>query len=180
MRPGRARRRDAAIGVTAAAAAIAAFAIAAFVTIAWPRPPAPDPAIELAVARLRTEEGFEAHAYRDTRGRLTIGYGTNLSEGITEPEGDFLLDSRLRARVDTFRQLWPSLDDMPLEVQVELADMAYQLGPTKLDGFELMLGHLVRGEWAAAADEALASAWHRETPARAEAAAAIFRALASE
>ena len=170
-----AKRRDAAIGVTAAAAAIAAF-----VTIAWPRPPAPDPAIELAAARLRTEEGFEAHTYRDTRGRLTIGYGTNLSEGITEPEGAFLLDSRLRTRVDTFRTLWPPLDDMPLEVRVELADMAYQLGPTKLDGFERMLGHLERGEWNAAADEALASAWHRETPARAEAGAAVFRALAGE
>ena len=142
--------------------------------------PPEDPALDLALARLRTEEGFEAHAYRDTRGRLTIGYGTNLSEGITQGEGDYLLGSRLRARVDTFRQLWPPLRDMPLEVRVELADMAYQLGPTNLDGFELMLGHLERGEWNAAADEALASAWHRETPARAEAGAAIFRALAGE
>ena len=137
----------------------------------------PDPALELTAARLRTEEGFRAHAYEDTRGRLTIGYGTNLSEGITEGEGDYLLGSRLRARVDTFRRLWPEFGDMPVEVRVELSDMAYQLGPTKLDGFAIMLGHLARGEWNAAADEALASAWYRETPARAERAAAIFRSL---
>ena len=139
--------------------------------------PAPDPALDLVAARLRTEEGFRAHAYQDTRGRLTIGYGTNLSEGLTESEGGYLLEERLRSRLATFRQLWPEYGDMPLEVRVELADMAYQLGPGKLFGFGKMLGHLERGEWAAAADEALASAWYRETPARAETAAAIFRAL---
>ena len=146
---------------------------------AGPAPPPEDPAIAIVEARLRTEEGFRAHAYQDTRGRLTIGYGTNLSEGLTESEGGYLLDERLRSRLATFLQLWPEYGDMPLEVRVELADMAYQLGPENLDGFELMLGHCERGEWAAAADEALASVWNRETPARAQRAAAIFRALAA-
>ena len=160
-------------------AVVAGVLIVAASQCASPAPPPEDPALNLVAARLRTEEGFRAHTYQDTRGRLTIGFGTNLSEGITEKEGGYLLGERLRARLATFRQLWPAYGDMPLEVRVELADMAYQLGPTKLDGFELMLGHLVRGEWNEAADEALASAWNRETPARAQRAAAIFRALAA-
>ena len=37
------------------------------------------------VTRLQAEEGYRATPYRDTRGVLTVGYGTNLSEGLTRP-----------------------------------------------------------------------------------------------
>ena len=43
---------------------------------------APDAApYQAVVAQLQADEAFRAHYYRDTRGVLTIGYGTNLDQG---------------------------------------------------------------------------------------------------
>ena len=164
-------RRDAAIGIGGLAAG--AFAVG----MAAPAPAgAPDPVIAAVTERLRAEEGFRAHTYTDSVGVLTIGYGTNLKAGITEPQGACLLRVAATANLQTFATLWPPYGAMPFPVQVELADMAYQLGPGRAHGFTKMLGHLAAGEWDAAADEALASKWNDETPARAERAAAVFRA----
>ena len=127
-----------------------------------------DPVIEAVTKRLMQEEGFRAHAYTDSVGVLTIGYGTNLAQGITEPQGACLLRLAATADLRTFAALWPPHEAMPFDVQVELADMAYQLGPAGAHGFRKMLGHLAAGEWDAAADEALDSRWNDETPARAE------------
>ena len=138
--------------------------------------PTDDPVIAAVMTRLMQEEGFRAHAYRDSAGVLTIGYGTNLAQGITEPQGACLERVAATADLQTFATLWPPYGAMPRPVQVELADMAYQLGPVRAHGFEKMLEHLAAGEWDAAADEALASKWNDETPARAERAAAVFRA----
>ena len=135
-----------------------------------------DPVIEAVTKRLRTEEGFRPKPYADTLGVLTIGYGTNLAQGITEPQGACLERVAISDDLSEFRSLWPPYGAMPRPVQVELADMAYQLGPGRAHGFTKMLGHLAAGEWDAAADEAIASRWDGETPARAERAAAVFRA----
>ena len=141
-----------------------------------PSEPAGDPVIAAVTTRLMQEEGFRAHTYKDSVGVLTIGYGTNLAQGITEAQAACLLRVAAAADLQTFASLWPPYAAMPRPVQVELADMAYQLGPGRAHGFTKMLGHLAAGEWEAAADEALASKWAGETPARAARAAAVFRA----
>ena len=164
-------RRDAAIGIGGLAAGAFAVGINALAPGG-----APDPVIAAVTARLMEEEGFRPHTYTDSVGVPTIGYGTNLEAGITEPQGACLLRLAAESNLQTFASLWPPYGAMPLPVQVELADMAYQLGPGRTHGFAKMLGHLAAGEWDAAADEALASKWNDETPARAERAAAVFRA----
>ena len=153
-----------------------AFAVLTFWLAAREPADAPDPVIAAVTARLQLEEGFRAHTYDDSVGVLTIGYGTNLAQGITEQQGACLLRLAATADLQTFATLWPPYGAMPFPVQVELADMAYQLGPGRAHGFAKMLEHLAAGEWDAAADEALASKWNDETPARAERAAAVFRA----
>ena len=41
---------------------------------------------------LKRDEGFRSHPYRDTVGKLTIGYGRNLDDvGISEREAEQLL-----------------------------------------------------------------------------------------
>ena len=42
-----------------------------------------DPA-SLVFARLCTEEGFRSQVYRDQKGNETIGYGFNISAGVTK------------------------------------------------------------------------------------------------
>jgi lysozyme len=41
-------------------------------------------AVDIAVPRLQTEEGFRSKKYKDTQGFWTIGYGFNVDAGITE------------------------------------------------------------------------------------------------
>ena len=144
-----------------------------------PSPPAStpgDPVIAAVTTRLMQEEGFRAHAYEDSVGVLTIGYGTNLAQGITEPQGACLLRLAATADLQTFGTLWPPYGAMLFPVQVELADMAYQLGAHGLLAFHDMLAALERGDYEAAIAAANDSAWARETPARAERAATVFRA----
>ena len=52
--------------------------------------------MEQTLARLKVEEGFRAKPYPDSRGVMTIGYGTNIGEGITRREGEYLLRERVR------------------------------------------------------------------------------------
>ena len=117
-------------------------------------------------ARLKTEEGFRSKPYQDSRGVLTIGYGTNLAEGITVREAEWLLRNRLS---DTERDLvlrWAPYDGLSVDVQAAVLDAAYQLGVGGLLAFHDMLAAVSRGDWDRAIAEAKDSAWAKETPAR--------------
>ena len=134
----------------------------------------PESPVVTVEARLKAEEGFRALPYRDTRGVLTIGYGTNLDIGITKREGSFLLSERVEIAEVRLPHSWPPYDSMPLDVRVELLDMAYQLGVSGLLEFHEMLSALQTGNWSRAEQEALSSTWAEETPKRAARAASVF------
>lgn len=113
-------------------------------------------------------EGFRQHPYRDTRGKLTIGFGRNLDDvGISRAEAKHLLANDLetiRKHLST-RSWWPQ--DEPVRQDV-LVTMGYQLGVRGLSGFRLMLKAVDRREWRTAALEMLDSEWARQTPLRAQ------------
>ena len=132
-------------------------------------------ALDTVTSRLKAEEGFRALPYRDSEGVLTIGYGTNLEIGITKREGAYLLSERVSITKIRFSHEWKPYRDMPADVQVELIDMAYQLGVSGLLGFHDMLKNLALGNYEGAALEVLDSAWATETPSRAARAAEVFR-----
>ena len=134
----------------------------------------PDPMVTL-VSRLKVEEGFSAHIYLDSRGITTIGYGTNLSAGITEAEAEGLLRIRLNDKRISLRSLWKPFADQPVSVRAALLDMAYQLGTDGVLGFHDMLRALKRGDYEAAALAAEASAWDRQTPRRVQRIVEVFR-----
>ena len=131
--------------------------------------------VDMVMPRLKVQEGFRAMPYRDSEGVLTIGYGTNLEIGITMREGSYLLSERVHLAEIRFSHEWKPYQDMPVDVQVELIDMAYQLGVTGLLGFHDMLKNLALGNYEGAALEAERSAWATETPSRAARAAEVFR-----
>ena len=140
-----------------------------------PTPPKPDPAIEMAVAALKVDEGYRARMYRDTAGNWTIGYGTNLSAGITKPQADALLRHDLANVIGGLTIGFPAYKDMPVPVRAELLNIGYQGGIRGELSFKRMLAALAKRDWETAAKEALDSAWARETPHRAERAAKVFR-----
>ena len=129
------------------------------------------------VEQLKADEGFRAAPYRDSRGVLTIGYGTNLEAGITRAEAEWLLEQRLlQARLE-FARRWHRLNELPAGVQDALVGMAYQLGVRGALGFRRMLAALEEQppNYRAAIREARDSAWNRQTPQRVDRLVAAFR-----
>ena len=115
-----------------------------------------------------SDEGFVPIPYRCTSGKLSIGYGTNIQDGITKDEALLLLRHRLGkvvAALESRLPFWPKLTDDRRRV---LANMGYQLGVGGLMGFKRMLAGLSRGDYEAAAGEMLDSKWARQdSPGRA-------------
>ena len=115
-----------------------------------------------------SDEGFVPIPYRCTSGKLSIGYGTNIQDGITREEALLLMRHRLGkviAALESRLPFWPRLTDERRRV---VANMGYQLGIAGLMGFTRMLAALERGDYEAASREMLGSKWARlDTPARA-------------
>ena len=115
-----------------------------------------------------SDEGFMPIPYRCTSGKLSIGYGTNIQDGITKEEALLLMRHRLGkviAALESRLPFWPKLTDDRRRV---LANMGYQLGVAGLMGFKRMLAAIERGDYEAAAREMLDSKWaKRDTPGRA-------------
>lgn len=126
-------------------------------------------------ADIAREEGRRAAAYPDP---LTHGAPWTIGVGHTGPEvhagsvwTDAQIDAQLasdiaRAEAGLDRELpwWRSLNDPRQDVLVQ---MAFQLGVAGLAKFHTALGEIHAGRYAEAADAMLASAWARQTPARA-------------
>ena len=113
-----------------------------------------------------SDEGFMPTPYRCTAGKLSIGYGTNIQDGITRDEALLLMRHRLGkvvAALESRLPFWFKLTDDRRRV---LANMGYQLGIGGLMGFRRMLAALERGDYEAAAGEMLDSKWARQDSPR--------------
>ena len=137
---------------------------------------------------LRRHEGLRLTVYDDATGKPiqrgsqvvgnpTIGIGTLIAApgGITEAEATLLLSNRVQVATAAADALTPGLRERdPVRADV-LAEMAFQMGGNGLANFKNTLAAVRAGEWGAAADGMLASAWARQTPARAQALAQTMR-----
>lgn len=134
----------------------------------------------------RASEGLRLHAYDDATGdpvpaggscagTLTIGRGHTGPDVVpgmvcTEAEADAWFDAQhgaaeRQAAVDLGTSYWADLDEIR---RAALNDMAFQMGGGGLKGFQFMLAAIRTRNWQRAHDEALASAWARQTPRRAD------------
>lgn len=109
-------------------------------------------AVDLALPRLKTEEGFRAIKYTDTQGHLSIGYGFNVDAGISVFAATALLEAQAHERhVHLLALQWYAQLD-PVRQSVCL-DIAYNTGTTGLLKFPHMIAALAKGDWVAAAAE---------------------------
>ena len=122
-------------------------------------------ALDLAVARLKVNEGFRANLYIDTTGHQTLGYGFNVQAGITEPAAAALLSAQTETIAASLGGYWwaSGLDEPRLSVVIELA---YNLGTAGLLHFVKFLSALGTKDWQTAHDELLNSDAARMLPAR--------------
>ena len=127
-------------------------------------------------ADLERDEGLRLKPYRDSVGKLTIGYGRNLDDvGISQLEALDMLDNDVeRATNDLHREI-PWHQHLPDDVRRGLLNMCFNLGWPRLSGFKKMLAALDNNDFNLAADEALDSKWARQVGPRAERIAKLFR-----
>ena len=121
------------------------------------------------VSHAMFEEGFSAEIYLDHLGNRTIGYGTNLEEGISETEAEYLLRHRLMVVWDEFINKFGSdfAGSLPDSIQAVMLDLAYNMGLPRLTQFERMFTALRGANYSAAADELLDSRYAEQVPNRA-------------
>lgn len=111
-------------------------------------------------------EGLKLKPYRDTKGVLTIGVGRNLeAKGISQDEALFMLRNDIREAVGQLEQYdWYSKLD-PIRQKV-IVDMCFNLGLDGLLRFRKMIAAVEAGDFRAAADQMVNSAWYQQVGAR--------------
>ena len=124
---------------------------------------------EKMFAQLKRHEGFRSKPYKDSVGVTTIGYGTNLDNGITEEEASMLMEFRLRALADELfaTYAYEMMFHINMERSTVLINMLYNLGVPRLLGFKKMWAALSVGNFEKAADEMLDSKWAKQVGDRA-------------
>ena len=118
-------------------------------------------------ALLVKHEGLRLFPYKDTVGKLTIGVGHNLTDlGITEEMAYAILNRDVEDVIADLKRFpwWDSLNETR---QMALADMRFNLGPTKFRGFKNTLKAISEGRWNDAAKGMLASKWAKQVGQRA-------------
>ena len=122
-------------------------------------------AIDLAVGRLKTDEGFRAVKYTDTTGHETIGYGFNVDAGISQYAAAQLLTAQTTELATDLRAYswFVGLDDVRASV---LCELAFNLGLSGLLHFPAMLSAIGASNWQGAHDELLNSTAAKQLPAR--------------
>jgi lysozyme len=109
-------------------------------------------AVEIALPRLETEEGFRSTVYRDTNGLQTIGFGFCVDRGISRNAAAALLDAQVMELHTALLQYqwYAALDDNRQSVCL---DIATNQGLHGLLNYPHMLAALAAHDWQVAASE---------------------------
>lgn len=128
---------------------------------------------------LKAEEGWRPHVYPDSLGWATIGYGflvdSRRGEGLPKEVAEYWLSYLVDEIRGELVGKWPPFLSQPADVRDALVLMSYQLGVDGVLGFKNMLSALEAGDRQGAAEHALESKWHEQTPERAQRVASIIR-----
>jgi lysozyme len=146
---------------------------------------------------IRRHEGLRLEAYKDTVGKLTIGYGMNLDApgaksicnvlkleyeairngaAITEAQADAILDLQLGMVNAQAKTLFPNFNQMPADVQAVVQDLIFNLGLAGFSKFNQTIVALKACDWPAAADHLTDSLWFKQVGSRAVEDVALLRA----
>lgn len=120
-------------------------------------------------------QGNRLMPYVDSVGKITIGYGRNLSDaGISEAEARQFLDADINnAILDC--TVFPWFPDLDTVRQRAIVDLCFNMGLPRLKGFVKMLDAMARQDWTAAAHELLDSTYAQQVGKRARTLAAMLR-----
>ena len=129
----------------------------------------------LLKSQLERHEGLRLKPYRDTVGKLTVGYGRNLDDvGITPEEAELMLDNDIDAAEKHLKTVdeYNGLDPVR---QAVICNMAFNLGFYGLMAFRKMWKAIARKDYTEASKQMLDSLWARQVGYRADELAQIMR-----
>lgn len=134
---------------------------------------------ETLTAQLIRHEGKRLKPYVCTEGKITIGYGRNLTDvGISETEARAMLSVDIAKAVESLHHSLPWVATLPLSVHDVLANMTFNMGIHGLLEFRRFLAAVRAGEWQTAAVEMLDSRWAEQVGYRAQELADVIRGQA--
>ena len=94
---------------------------------------------------MQIHEGRRQFPYYDTRGKLTIAVGRNLTDrGLADDEIDYLFANNLVFALQICQDLYPSFASFTSARPAALISMAFNLGKPRLAGFRRMRGAIHR------------------------------------
>jgi lysozyme len=124
---------------------------------------------------IKKHEGFRSKPYKDSVGVLTIGYGTNLEQGLSEKQCNYLMLCEIETCLDELNHYsWYTKQSTARKDA--LLNMCYNLGMPRLLSFKKMISALDVKDYATAAKEALDSKWAKQVGDRAKDVAVMIRA----
>lgn len=133
--------------------------------------------------RLKRKEGTVKRKgrhmpYVDSVGKLTIGWGRNLTDrGLSDDEAELLLENDMADALGEARTAFPWFSTLDPIRQEVVAEMVFNLGLPKLRGFRRTLTAMAEGK-DVAADYMLDSLWARQVGKRAHELAQMWRTKA--
>ena len=117
---------------------------------------------------LMRDEGFRERVYRCSAGKQTIGYGWNIDDQpISKLSAQMILADQIDTVTQELNDALPWWETLPDNAKLGLANMAFNLGLTRLLKFKKMLAALKAHDFGLAALEALESKWARQVGSRA-------------
>jgi lysozyme len=113
--------------------------------------------------------GNRHRMYTDSVGKITIGFGRNLSDrGLSETEAQFLLLNDIQEVIDQLRHDYQWFDELNDVRQEVIINMAFNMGISGFGKFKKTIRLIDLGTFDAAAREMLASKWARQVGSRAD------------
>lgn len=121
--------------------------------------------------QLMRDERFVPHAYPDSLGYLTIGYGRLIDKrrggGLTEEESAYLLRNDINRTEAALQKELPWVTTLDDARHGALVNMSYNLGVAGLLKFRKFLAAMEAGDFKTAAAEAMDSTWAKQVGSRA-------------
>lgn len=123
--------------------------------------------------RLKIHEGTvkaggRHRMYTDSVGKITIGYGRNLSDrGLSDSEAAFLLNNDMADVVEECRREFSWFDKLDDTRQEVILNMVFNLGMPKFKKFKKTIAHIEQRKFTMAGEEMLNSKWARQVGIRA-------------
>jgi len=123
--------------------------------------------VDLLTGDLTLDEGYRHELYRDTKGKLTIGIGRNLTDvGLSRDEAAYLLHNDIMNAISDLDAQGKWWRDLPEPQARAMVNLCFNMGMAKLLTFVTFLDLMSDGKYDEAAADLMTTAWYREVGQR--------------